>query len=192
MKSSEIPFIETLAGTYSDNNVLEGFCANTEILCNEEIVSNKFDDKFYNMCVEDNQIIFEITTHEYKIPHMELGDLKNILFKKLKLGKACDVYMLTVEHLRHSGDTTLNLLVDLLNLIIDNLNYLSSPQVNTSITSIIHKGKDKPTTHHKSYRQCRVSVLIGRILDEFIRPVFVNSSRPTQNINQYGFTEDMY
>ena len=97
--------------------------------------------------------------------------------------------MVTVEHLRYSGDVTLLLMVDLLNMIIDNLNQLSSPQVNTSIASIIHKGKDRPITHHKSYRQVRVSVLIGRLLDEFMRPIFVNASRPLQNINQYGFTK---
>ena len=45
-KSVEIPFIETLAGKYSGSNVLEGFCANTEILCNTETFQDKFDDKF--------------------------------------------------------------------------------------------------------------------------------------------------
>jgi hypothetical protein len=76
----------------------------------------------------------------------------------------------------------------LLNLIIDNLNYLSTPQLNTSVASIVHKGKDRPTTHHKSYRQVRVTVTIGRLIAEYIRPVFVREARPIQNINQYGFT----
>ena len=31
-KSIYIPFIETLTGTYSGQNVLEGFCSNTETL----------------------------------------------------------------------------------------------------------------------------------------------------------------
>ena len=97
--------------------------------------------------------------------------------------------MLTVEHLRYAGDTTLLLLLDLLNLIIDNLNYLSCPQLNTSVASVVHKGKDRPTTHHKSYRQVRVTALIGRLIDEYTRPVFVKAARPLQNINQYGFTE---
>ena len=70
-KVSEIPFIETLAGKYTGKNVLEGFCKNTEILCNEDDISTKFDNKFYNMCVEDNTIIFELSSKEdVKIPHM--------------------------------------------------------------------------------------------------------------------------
>ena len=35
IKNIEIPFIETLAGKFSGENVLEGFCSNTEILCND-------------------------------------------------------------------------------------------------------------------------------------------------------------
>ena len=134
-------------------------------------------------------IIFELSSQEnIKIPHMQLSELKTILFQKLKLGKACDIFMLTVEHLRHAGEATHLLLLDLLNLIIDNLNYLSSPQLNTSVASIVHKGKDRPITHHKSYRQVRVTVLIGRLIDEYIRPIFVSNARPLQSINQYGFT----
>ena len=188
----EIPYIETLSGVYSGINVLEGFCSNTEILCNEDDIPTTFDDSFYNMCVEDNMIIFELSSQDkIRIPHMQISELKTILFQKLKLGKACDLYMLTVEHLRHAGEETLSLLLDLLNLIVDNLNYLSSPQLNTSITSIVHKGKRRPLTHHKSFRQVRVSVLIGRLIDEYIRPVFVKAARPQQNINQYGFTANI-
>ena len=77
-----LPFIETLAGKYSGNNVLEGFCKNTEILCNEDDFSNKFDNTFYNMCVEDNVIIFELSSEDnVTIPHMRMSDLKDILFK---------------------------------------------------------------------------------------------------------------
>ena len=142
------------------------------------------------MCVQDNQIIFDIACQEAVIiPHMTLQNLKDILFNKLKLNKACDVYMLTVEHLRYAGDETLSLILFLLNLIIDNINYLSSTQLNTAVASIVHKGKNKPVYHHKSYRQVRVTPLLGRCLDEFIRPNLVKITKPIQNNSQYGFTE---
>ena len=101
-KRNDIPFIETLAGKYVKENVLEGFCANTEILCNEDNTgTNEYDNEFYNMAVKDNMIIFDITANsDIKIPKMKLTDLKDILFHKLKLRKACDVFKLTVEHLR--------------------------------------------------------------------------------------------
>ena len=189
--NSKIPSIDTLCGIYSGNNVLEGFRANTEILCNEQNTSDS-DQSFLKMCEEDNMIIFELAKQDnIKIPEMEMENLKEILFRKLKLGKACDVYKLTTEHLRYSGEETLNCVLKLLNKIINNINYLSSQQLNTSIASIIHKGKLKPINHHKSYRQVRVTVLFGRLIDEFTRPNFISISRPKQNINQYGFTENI-
>ena len=144
------------------------------------------------MCVEDNLIIFEIAKQEAVIiPHMSLQILKDIIFKKLKLNKACDINKLTVEHLRYAGDETLSLILFLLNSIIDNINYLSSTQLNTAVASIIHKGKNKPVHQHKSYRQVRVTPLIGRCLDEYIRPNLIKITKPIQNSSQYGFTQDI-
>ena len=192
-KRIDIPYIETLCGKYSGENILEGFSANTEFLCNENIeISTQYDAPFYNMCVKDNQIIFEITSQEtVNIPQMTLNNLKDILFKKLKLGKACDVFKLSVEHLRFAGDETLILILRLLNLIIDNISYLSSPQLNTAVASVVFKGKDKPVTHHKSYRLVRVTPMIGRLIDEHIRPTIVAITRPMQSPSQYGFTANV-
>jgi hypothetical protein len=189
-KSMDIPLIKTICGTYEDVNVLEGFRSNTEKLCNEKPIESSGTNPFFQMCLEDNYIILDIISNENaNIPHMQLSDIKDILFKRLKLNKACDIYKLTVEHLRYCGDETLCLILQLLNLIIDNLNYLSSPQLNTSLTSVMYKGKNKPVYHHKSYRQVRVTPLIGRLLDEFTRPVSVRNMKPFQNMNQYGFSE---
>ena len=128
------------------------------------------DDEFYKMCYEDNQIILELIESEnIIIPKMRLNQLKDILFKKLKLNKACDIFKLTVEHLRNCGDRTLNLILQLLNLIIEHLNYLSSPQLNTAVATVIHKGKGKSVYNYKSYRQVRVTPLIGRLLDGQLR-----------------------
>ena len=97
--------------------------------------------------------------------------------------------MITVEHLHNAGDPTLSLILRLLNLIIDNLNYLSAPPLNTAIATIVYKGKSKPVYNHKSYRQVRVTPFIGRLIDEYLRPVKIQSARDQQSINQYGFTE---
>ena len=121
----DIPLIETICGTYEGVNVLEGFRSNTEKLCNEKPIESSETNPFFQMCLEDNYIILDIISHENaNIPHMHLSDMKDILFKRLKLNKACDIYKLTVEHLRYCGDETLCLILQLLNLIIDNLNYL--------------------------------------------------------------------
>ena len=142
------------------------------------------------MSIYDNMIIFDIAQSEnVNIPHMNLEELKDILFKKLKVNKACDVFKLTVEHLRNAGDRTLLLVLQLLNSIFDNINFLSSPQLNTSVASVVYKGKGKPIYHHKSHRLVRVTPLFGRLIDEYMRPDLVQIVKPIQNKNQYGFTE---
>ena len=74
-KSTTILTIETLCGTYNDSNVLEGFCANMEKLCNRDN-ENLIDNEFYNMCLKDNEIIIQLTNDdEIVIPHMTLPDL---------------------------------------------------------------------------------------------------------------------
>ena len=53
----------------------------------------------------DNRFIFEFTGEDQvKIPKMTREDFKNIVFKNMKSGKACDAYFLTVEHIRESGE----------------------------------------------------------------------------------------
>ena len=70
---------------------------------------------------------------------MNLAQLKFILFKKLKLNKACDIFKLTVEHLRNAGDESLIIILNLLNNIIKNIKVLSSPQLNTSVATVVRK-----------------------------------------------------
>ena len=38
------------------------------------------------------------------LPPMSLEDMNKIIFNKMKSGKACDIYHLTVEHLRYCGN----------------------------------------------------------------------------------------
>ena len=103
-KSLNILEIETVCGLYEGRNILEGFRANTEKVCNQKSSDSTEvhgdQNEFYKMCISDNFIIFEMTSDEnIRIPQMELSELKDILFRRLKLNKACDVYKLTVEHL---------------------------------------------------------------------------------------------
>ena len=190
-KSVIISEIKTFLGTYKSQNVLEGFRANTEHLCNDKSDKN-FSDEFLKRCEDDLMIISELSEFEpLTIPPIKIEDIKRIIFKKLKLNKACDVFKLTVEHLRYAGENTLAQLCKFINRIIDNIRHLSAPEFKLAIASIIYKGKDKPRNHHKSYRLVRVSPLLARILDEHIRPGAVKISKPLQSNNQYGFSDNI-
>ncbi len=74
--------------------------------------TENFDEEFYQMCIEDNLIIFEFTSNQQeKIPKMSMDDLNKIVFSKLKLNKACDIYKLTVEHIRNAGPVAAPLVI---------------------------------------------------------------------------------
>ena len=105
---------------------------------------------------------------------MTLQDLEEILFKKLKPGISADVYHLTVEHLRNCGPVALGHSVTVLNLIIDDINYVSCPELKTAVGSIIYKGKKKDINPHKFYRNVHVTPLLGLILDEFMTESTLN------------------
>lgn len=179
---------------FKGENVLEGFRANTEYLCNEKPDNNdaNFSDDFLERCKEDLTIINEISEFEtLEIPPIDLIKIKEIVGKKLKRNKACDIYMLTPEHLKYAGDKVLNILCTLFNRVLENIEFIAAPEFKTSIASVIHKGKNKPKHIHKSYRLVRVCPLIGRIIDEYIRPMAVNISKPLQSENHYGFTQNI-
>ena len=137
-------------------------------------------------------IIRDISDYEsLKIPPISLQNFKDIIFKRLKTNKACDIYMLTTEHLRCAGDKVLTQLCCFINRVLQNLQFFAAAEFKMAVASVIYKAKDKPKQHHKSYRLVRVCPLIGRIIDEHIRPMAVKISKPLQSENQYGFTENI-
>ena len=122
---------------------------------------------------------------------MSLEDLKEILYKKLKLNKAADIHQLSVEHLRHAGEEVLGHVLEVINGLLEHVEYMSASEVKTGCAPFIYKGKKKPVNQHKSYRRVTIGPLITRILEEYIRSLTVPIYKPNQNINQYGFTEGM-
>ena len=96
-KQIEIPFIDTLNGRYEGLSVLEGFRKNTEILCN--VSKSESESVFSKMCMEDIEIISKLAKYK-KYPFLRC----HLKLKQFKPNKACDIYMLTVEHLQYVGD----------------------------------------------------------------------------------------
>ena len=116
------PYPSTLhspAGTYHDQDTLEGFTADAEMLAKPVGVSSEFDNHFYKTCILDNFFILEFKgENTVEIPTMCMDDLNKILNKDMKLGKASDIYKLTTEHLRYAGQNAKLVLLRLINEII--------------------------------------------------------------------------
>ena len=148
-----------------------------------------FDQKFYKLCKLDNFYIFEFEGQDpVRIPPMNLLQLNHILSKRMKAGKSCDIYQLTVEHLRHSGPQAKVHLLQLLNKILDDIYYLTCSQAKLGLATAVYKAKNKPMTKSSSYRRITVSPIIGSIIDYYIDPVAESVFRQVQSPNQLGFT----
>ena len=122
---------------------------------------------------------------------MTIVNLEDILSKKMKLGKACDIYQMTAEHLKYCGSLAKVTILKLINRIIENIYYLTCQQVKIGLGASLHKGKNKPITKSKSYRRITVTPIIGSILDKYVDPAAEKIFREVQSPDQLGFTADL-
>ena len=181
----------TPVGNYYGEDILEGFAADAEHLAKPNDGSGEtwFDHNFYRLCKLDNIYIFEfLSTEPMVIPLMKLSDLETILSVRMKAGKSCDLYQLTVEHLRNCGKQAKLQVVNLINRIIQDIYYLSCPQIKIGMGTPLHKTKRKPVTKSNSYRRITVSPIIGAIFDYYVDPIAESTFSPSQSPDQLGFT----
>ena len=182
----------TPTGTYLGSDVLEGFAADAEALGKSVGVSDMFDNNFYRLCIADNIYIFSFKGEEsVRIPEMTMNDLNEILHKDMKLGKACDIYMMTVEHLLYAGEDAKRHVLKLLNDIIQDIYYLTCSQLKKGLSSVVWKGKKKSLIKSSSYRRITVTPQLGSILDRYIHQVAEEIFREVQSPEQFGFTKDL-
>ena len=169
--------------------MLEGFASDAEYLGRLNSSASTYDQTFYKLCKLDNYFIFELEKDsEVTIPPMGLSDLEHILQKKMKPGKACDVYQLTVEHLRNCGVKAKLLVLDLINSILSHIYSLTCPQLKLGLGTAVYKGKDKPVSSSSSYRRITVTPILGAIIDYYVDPIAESLFRKVQSPDQLGFT----
>ena len=163
--------LHTPVGTFSGSDVLEGFASDAEHLGMSNEENSSFDKEFYKLCKMDNIYIFEFSSESpVKIPPMTMAQLDHILNKKMKSGKSCDIYQLTVEHLRNCGDKAKQCILNIINRILINIYYLSCRQIKLGLATPIYKKKDKPISLSSSYRRITVTPILGAIIDYYIDP----------------------
>ena len=93
-----------------------------------------------------------------------------------------------MEHLRHCGTPANLQLLNLINRILEEIYFLSCPQIKLGLGINIHKGRKKPTTKSSSYRRITVTPIIGAIIDYYIEPESETIFRQVQSPDQMGFT----
>ena len=89
--------LHTTVGAFYGEDVVEGFAADAEHLGKTNEGSQYFDHEFYKLCKLDNIYIFEFEGQDpIRIPPMNIFQLEHILKSRMKTGKSCDIYHLTV------------------------------------------------------------------------------------------------
>ena len=189
---SQTNLLHTPVGTYHETDVLEGFAADAEHLSRDNEDDEVIDKGFYRLCKLDNKYIFELEEHsDVKIQPMDMAQLEAILSKRMKLGKSCDIYQLTVEHLRYCGTAAKEQILKLLNRILSHISCLACPQVKLGLGTAILKGKNKPFSQSSSYRQITVTPILGAIIDYHVEPPTEAIFRIAQSPDQLGFTSGL-
>ena len=182
----------TPVGEFFGSDTLEGFASDAEYLARSVGEEPEYDNEFYRLCVQENQYIFDIKTNsEMKIPKMKMEDLDKIIDKEMKNGKACDIYKLTAEHLKHAGTKARLVILNLVNDILENISYLACSQVKAGLGTAAYKGKKRQVTLSSSYRRITVTPQIGSIIDRYVDPIAEKTFKPVQSCDQYGFTKDL-
>ena len=161
----------TPVGKYHAKEVLEGFAADAEYLGKSSESCSDFNRGFYNLCRLDNYFIFDFPAKDQRtIAPMTMEHLDHILQRQMKPGKACDIYHLTVEHLRHCGYIAKTSILVLINRILSNIYFLSCPELKLGLGTAVYKAKNKPASKSSSYRRITVSPILGAILDYYLDP----------------------
>ena len=187
-----ISTLYTPAGEYHGGDILEGFARDAERLGEFVGESSEYDNDFYKLCVKDNSYIFEIKSENcLKIPLMKYADLEKIIGKDMKKGKACDIYRLTAEHLKHAGTEAKITILKLINDIIENMHYLACTEIKAGLGTAVWKGKRKPLSNSSSYRRITVTPQLGSLLDHYVDPIAEKLFLTTQSEDQYGFTKNI-
>ena len=184
--------LKTSAGVYYGDDILEGFASDAELLGEYIGESEGYDNQFYRLCIQDNIYSFDFKAELcMRIPKMKISDLEKIIDTEMKNGKACDVYKLTAEHLKNAGGAARIAILNLINDIIENIQYMACAQIKAGLGTAAYKGRKKPVSMSSSYRRITVTPQIGSILDRFVDPIAESIFIPVQSEDQYGFTKKL-
>ncbi|CAG2237181.1 unnamed protein product [Mytilus edulis] len=114
-------------------------------------VQDRFDSKFFNLVNNDIEILTDIflSTRE---PIQEVTEYElNKCILSFKNGKAPDVDKFTIEHLKYGGQTVVNILTKLINLIFKTVAVPNNLKI--GIGCPLFKNGGKPKEDPNSYRR---------------------------------------
>ncbi|CAG2224543.1 unnamed protein product [Mytilus edulis] len=150
-------------------------------------VQDRFDSKFFNLVNNDIDILTDIflSTRE---PIQEVTEYElNKCILSFKNGKAPDVDKFTIEHLKYGGQTVVNILTKLINLIFKTVAVPNNLKI--GIGCPLFKNGGKPKEDPNSYRRITITSAIGKTIEKLHLSRNKSSIKNQQSRLQKGFTE---
>ncbi|XP_063411607.1 uncharacterized protein LOC134694525 [Mytilus trossulus] len=150
-------------------------------------VQDRFDSKFFNLVNNDIEILTDIflSTRE---PIQEVTEYElNKCILSFKNGKAPDVDKFTIEHLKYGGQTVINILTKLINLIFKTVAVPNNLKI--GIGCPLFKNGGKPKEDPNSYRRITITSAIGKTIEKLHLSRNKSSIKNQQSRLQKGFTE---
>ena len=109
--------------------------------------------------------------------------------KKLRVGKAADIYGLTAEHLLHAGEVLIPVLAWMFSAILT-LGTIPSVFQKGLLLHLLKK-PNKPRKIPTNYRGITIISVIGKLLEHIIMQRIAQTFRSAQSGLQRGFTEEV-
>ena len=88
------------------------------------------------------------------------------------------------DQFQRTGEKAKQHILNLENELIRNIYYLTSPQAKRGLSSVIYKGKKKPTVSSHSYRRITLTPQLGGIFDRYIHTTAENIFLKVQSSDQ--------
>ena len=167
---------------YEGEEVCNGFYDNILYL-KTEAHKNLDESNVFKAANDEYKNILRICSEAKRIPKMTLEQTSKIL-KSIRPAVG-DSSNITGFHYQYSGQTGALHLNILLNSIIDNMNILSSNQLNTVSACILHKGHGKNKKLADSYRTISSCQFLSKCLDSYLGHLYSSIWDKTQANTQF-------
>ena len=142
-----------------------------------------FDDE-YNRHLETAYLLQSLNNNRQPLPPVGTEDVMQIV-KKLKMGKAKDVFGISSEHIRFAAEPIFTVLTYLLNEVLRTGKLPDEYKLGT-ICPVPKKSKSArlPT----NYRRITITSIVGKVAEIHIVNLMRKTADPIQSPLQFGFT----
>ena len=149
-------------------------------------MSGIYSSSSYESALSDYSSIRKICSSGLKIPQISTKDATEILYK-LK-PDVNDLYSMTPRHYINAGLEGVRHFCFLMNLIIQNINLFSLPELNSVWAMVLHKGHGKPKESDRSYRTISTCPLLAKSLDIYVGSLYESGWAAVQAETQFQGT----